>query len=147
MDNRDLHHVVVVEDNIITNNLLRDWLKLNFQVVCFLDAESASRLLSSTEERWVFLIDYNLPGDNGIKLKQKLVGRFPNSKFILTSGLFDETLTRQAMEAGFDVIIPKPFSMPQLSKKIQDLLDLPSQKPNLIRLIKESGHISAPPTT
>ena len=71
-------HIVIVEDNVETNNLLRDWLRLKYQVTCFLDAESTLRILPPSEDKFVFLIDYNMPGDNGIVLKNKLTSRFPN---------------------------------------------------------------------
>src|SRR5271154_3592089 len=95
-------HIVIVEDNVETNNLLRDWLRLRFAVTCFLDAESTLRILPPTHDRLVFLIDYNMPGDNGLVLKKKLVPRFPNAKYILISGLFDASLMEQGKAAGFD---------------------------------------------
>ena len=60
--------IVIVEDNVEANNLLRDWLKLKFTVICFLDAESTLRILPPSKDRIVFLIDFNMPGDNGIIL-------------------------------------------------------------------------------
>src|ERR1700679_4235603 len=88
-------HIVIVEDNVETNNLLRDWLRLRFTVTCFLDAESTLRILPPSSDRIVFLIDYNMPGDNGLVLKKKLAPRFPNAKYILISGLFDAKLMEQ----------------------------------------------------
>lgn len=131
--------VVIVEDNVATNNLLRDWLKLSFQVICFLDAESTLRLLSATSQPTVFIIDYNLPGENGIDLKIKMMPKFSNAKFILISGLFDEQLTHRAREAGFHALIPKPFTMPAISQKVRELLDLPSEKTNLVDLVKKQA--------
>lgn len=136
------HQVVIVEDNVATNNLLRDWLKLTFRVICFLDAESTLRLLAGSSDPTVFIIDYNLPGDNGILLKQKIAPKFPAGKYILISGLFDENLTRQAKENGFDALIPKPFTMPALSQRVRELLALPSDKTNLVDLVKKT-----PPTS
>ena len=132
--------VVIVEDNVATNNLLRDWLKLAFSVVCFLDAESTRRLLSPSETPMVFIVDYNLPGANGLELKAQIADKFPAAKWVLISGLFDEALTRAAHEAGYDLTLPKPFTMPQLSGKIRDLLGLPAEKTNLVDLVKREGN-------
>jgi DNA-binding NarL/FixJ family response regulator len=63
-----------------------------------------------------------MPGDNGIILKQKLVPLFPKAKFLLVSGLFDEKLTEEAKAAGFDAILPKPFAMPTITQKIEEVL-------------------------
>ena len=127
--------IVIVEDNVEANNLLRDWLKLKFKVTCFLDAESTLRIFPPSSERIVFLIDYNMPGDNGIVLKKKLVSLFPNAKYVLVSGLFDEKLTEQAKVAGFDALMPKPFSMPAITQKIEDLMGL-NQKESLVDMVK-----------
>ena len=127
--------IVIVEDNVEANNLLRDWLKLKFAVTCFLDAESTLRILSPSSERIVFLIDYNMPGDNGIVLKKKLVPRFPQAKYILISGLFDQKLTGEAKAAGFQGLLPKPFGMPAVTQKIEEVLGLP-QKESLVEMVK-----------
>lgn len=136
-------HIIVVEDNVEANNLLRDWLKLKFNVTCFLDAESTLRILPPSSERIVFLIDYNMPGDNGIVLKKKLGPRFPKAKYILISGLFDEKLTAEARTAGFDALVPKPFAMPTITQKIEELLGL-NQKQSLVDIVKsKTGRLPA----
>jgi DNA-binding NtrC family response regulator len=127
--------IVIVEDNVEANNLLRDWLKLRFTVTCFLDAESTLRILPPSGDRIVFLIDYNMPGDNGVILKKKLEPRFPNAKYVLISGLFDAKLTEEGKAAGFDALIPKPFGMPAITQKIEELLGL-KQKESLVEMVK-----------
>ena len=127
--------IVIVEDNVETNNLLRDWLKLKFTVSCFLDAESTLRILPASENQIVFLIDYNMPGDNGIVLKKKLMPNFPNAKYVLVSGLLDAKLTEEAKAAGFNALVPKPFGMPAITQKVEELLGL-KQKENLVDMVK-----------
>jgi len=127
--------IVIVEDNVEANNLLRDWLKLRFTVTCFLDAESTLRILPPSGDRIVFLIDYNMPGDNGIVLKKKLTPLFPNAKNVLISGLFAAKLTEAGKAAGFDALVPKPFGMPAITQKIEDLLGV-KQKESLVEMVK-----------
>ena len=135
--------IVIVEDNVETNNLLRDWLKLRFTVTCFLDAESTLRILPASNDVMVFLIDYNMPGDNGITLKKKLTPKFPNAKYILISGLFDGKLTEAGKAAGFDALVPKPFGMPAITQKIEDMLGLKT-KESLVEMVKrQTGKLSA----
>jgi DNA-binding NtrC family response regulator len=128
-------HIVIVEDNVEANNLLRDWLKLRFTVTCFLNAESTLRIFPPSREQIIFLIDYNMPGDNGITLKKKLEPRFPNAKYVLISGLFDAKLTEAGKAAGFDALLPKPFGMPAITQKIEDLLGV-KQKESLVEMVK-----------
>ncbi len=137
-------HVIVVEDNVDANNLLRDWLKLRFKVTCFLDAESTLRILPASQDRVIFLIDYNMPGDNGLVLKKKLEPKFPNAKYLLISGLFDAKLTEAGRAAGFDALLPKPFGMPAITQKIEDLLGV-KQKESLVEMVKrQTGILSGP---
>jgi DNA-binding NtrC family response regulator len=134
-------HIVIVEDNVEANNLLRDWLRLRFKVTCFLDAESTLRILPPSDEKIVFLIDYNMPGDNGITLKKKLVPLFPNAKYVLISGLFDAKLSDEGKSAGFDALLPKPFGMPAVTQKVEDLLGM-KQKESLVDMVKrQSGKL------
>jgi CheY-like chemotaxis protein len=130
--------IIIVEDNVETNNLLRDWLKLRFTVTCFLDAESTLRILPPTNDPMVFLIDYNMPGDNGITLKKKLTPKFPKAKYILISGLFDGKLTEEGKKAGFDALVPKPFSMPSITQKIEEMLGLKT-KESLVEMVKRQA--------
>jgi DNA-binding response OmpR family regulator len=140
----DALRIIIVEDNVEANNLLRDWLTPYYPVECFFDAESTLRLVRPGNERIVFLIDYNLPGDNGIILKQKLLARFPKAKYILVSGLFEEKLTAAARAAGFDALLPKPFGMPMVTQKIEAMLGLPP-KETLTEMVKrQTGLLPRP---
>jgi DNA-binding NtrC family response regulator len=133
-------HIVVVEDNVDANNLLRDWLRLHFRVTSFLDAETTLRLLPPGDEPTVFLIDYNMPGDNGLVLKKKIAPSFPNGRYILISGLLDEKLAAQAREAGFDDLLPKPFGMPVVTQKIDALLGI-SHRENLVDRLRQASQM------
>jgi DNA-binding NtrC family response regulator len=133
-------HIVVVEDNVDANNLLRDWLRLHFRVTSFLDAETTLRLLPPADEPTVFLIDYNMPGDNGLVLKKKIAPSFPNGRYILISGLLDEKLAAQAREAGFDDLLPKPFGMPVVTQKIDALLGI-SHRENLVDRLRQASQM------
>jgi len=138
----DLQHVVVVEDNVTTNNLLRDWLKLAYRVTCFLDAESLRKLLPPSEDPVVFVVDYNLPGEDGLSLKSYLDEQFPASKMILISGLFDRELTQKAEDAGIARTLSKPFTLPVLDDHIRKLFGLPSKKASLVEIAKEAQQVN-----
>ena len=133
-------HIVIVEDNVEANTLLCDWLKLRFKVTSFLDAESTLRRLTPSDDTLVFLIDYNLPGDNGLALKKKLMPSFPNAKYVLISGLMDEKLTAQARAAGFHDLVPKPFGMPIITQKIDALMGI-TQRENIVDLLRQASEM------
>ncbi len=70
----------------------------------------------------------------------RLVPLFPKAKFVLVSGLFDEKLSEAARAAGFDALMPKPFAMPTITQKIEDLLGL-KQKENLVDMVKRTSQL------
>jgi DNA-binding NtrC family response regulator len=133
-------HIVVVEDNVEANNLLTDWLKLRFKVTSYLDAESTLRLLAPSTRPALFLIDYSMPGDNGLTLKKKLMPSFPEAKYVLISGLLDEKLSTQARAAGFHDQLPKPFGMPAVTEKIDALLGV-KRRENVVDLIRQASQM------
>jgi len=114
--------VIIVEDNAASNQLFQEWLNSRFRVAGYIDAESAQRLVSPSTEKIVFLVDYNLPGENGIAFKKNVETDFPQAKFILASGLLDAKLSSKAKEAGFHDLLPKPFNKEMLIQRIDDLL-------------------------
>ena len=84
-------HVVIVEDNVEANNLMRDWLRLRFTVTSFLDAESALRSLPASGDKIVFLIDYNMPGDNGPRPEEEADAPFSEGRNTFSSAEFSTT--------------------------------------------------------
>jgi CheY-like chemotaxis protein len=120
--------IVVVEDNENTNQLLRDWLRLTYRVTPFLDAETTLSQIDLDQVPDAFVIDYKLPAMDGLALKKQLGSQFPAAKYVMISGIFDDELQKQAMESGFHALLPKPFNLPALSKKLQQLLGYPPAK-------------------
>jgi DNA-binding response OmpR family regulator len=65
---------------------------------------------------------------------------FPNAKYVLISGLLDDKLTKQALAAGFDDLLPKPFGMPIITQKIDALLGI-SRRENVVDLLRHAGQM------
>jgi DNA-binding NtrC family response regulator len=117
--------IVVVEDNESTNQILTDWLRLTYRVRSFFDAESMHPSAFTDDVPSAFVLDYKLPGKSGLVLQQELQSPFPDAKFILISGVFDEELTQLAQGSGFHALLAKPFNPAALSKKLQNLIGYP----------------------
>jgi CheY-like chemotaxis protein len=63
----------------------------------------------------VVLIDYRMPGMNGLELGKKVHEVLPMSKIIITTA--DDSVRNEAMSYGFH-FLQKPFSMLQLSRAL-----------------------------
>lgn len=70
----------------------------------------------------VFIIDFRLPGKNGVELFQHLRGKFPSSKYILITGEMSYDLAEDTRQIGFDALILKPFDFTILDDNIASLL-------------------------
>ncbi len=71
------------------------------------------------------------------------MSRFPRAKYILISGLFDAKLTEEAQAAGFHALLAKPFGMPALTEKIEELLGV-NRKESLVSLVRrQTGRLPA----
>ena len=55
------------------------------------------------------IVDYSLPGENGIEALQSLRRRGWDGKAVLVSAYMTPELRRTAIDAGFDVALAKPF--------------------------------------
>jgi CheY-like chemotaxis protein len=72
------------------------------------------------------LLDINMPGENGSDTCRRLKGIKPDVKVIHTSGM-GMCQAGQLMECGCKGFMSKPFGIEELSKKLQESLELQSE--------------------
>ena len=70
----------------------------------------------------VFIIDYKLPGKDGITLFKELRERFPVAKYILITGEMSLDMVEKTRELGLDALMLKPFDFMILEDNISGLL-------------------------
>jgi DNA-binding NtrC family response regulator len=114
--------IVIVDDDAGINSALREWFKQYNQVETFLTAEQALEALTVSHSPDVMLLDYILPGMNGLELFTQLKARFPDAKFILITGYLTPEMAEQGVTEGFDALVVKPFDLAILEKNIVDLV-------------------------
>lgn len=119
---RHVVRILVVEDEILLARAVRrGLLKQGFDVVLAHDGNDGYRLAREAEADLIVL-DLMLPGWSGMELLRKLrADGIWTSVLILTAkdGLFDET---EALDAGADDYLRKPFSYPVLVARCRALL-------------------------
>jgi two-component system response regulator GlrR len=114
-------HIVLVDDDPGIISALGEWFKQLNQVQTFTSAEDTLAQISESAHPDVFLLDFVLPGKNGLELYHELKEKFPGSKFILITGYLTPELAEEGVLAGFDALVVKPFDLTILEKNIVDL--------------------------
>lgn len=116
--------VIVVDDDPSTTILIRMLLEMEgYEVVTSFDRRSA--IDAASAETATFIIDFNLGyGGSGVDLirtiRQGRTGAPSTVPAILVSG--DQRVEEEAIAAGADVFLLKPYSPTQLTETIHRLI-------------------------
>ncbi|MCP4050034.1 MAG: response regulator [bacterium] len=78
--------ILIVDDDTALLTLFQMVLGAEYEVITAASGTTAMRKASENLE--LALIDYNMPGINGINLAEKLHFRFPNLKIMIMSGVW-----------------------------------------------------------
>jgi CheY-like chemotaxis protein len=114
--------ILIVEDENITREALRDWLTDGGYHVE--TAEEGEKALEAITERdfGIVILDLKLPGKDGIEVLKEAREKRPQLKgVIITAYPSVETAVKATKEGALDYL-PKPFDLNQLEKLIRDTL-------------------------
>lgn len=113
--------VLIVEDDVQVRKLIATFLSRDgFHVVeC---ADVASGLTQLGAEFDVVVSDIQLPGTNGHRLVAAVKQRWPMTQVIVATALQDSKVATDALNAGADRYLFKPFGMPELRAALSDVL-------------------------
>ena len=64
-----------------------------------------------------------MPGMNGRELAERILKSHPNMKIIFTSGYAEDLIIHQGVVQGNLYFIGKPYSMPDLARKIRMVME------------------------
>jgi two-component system response regulator GlrR len=116
--------IVVVEDDPYIGGALDAFLGEKNLVQTFESAEDALAATSHFRGVGVFIIDYRLPGKDGIELFNELRVQFPIAKFILITGEMSYDMVEKTRQLGLDALMLKPFDARILEDNISGLLSI-----------------------
>ena len=121
--NMKSERVIIVDDEAIIRNGLREWLSREYETICFDNGESFLdafyELETNLEKPTCILLDFQMPGLNGVEIQGRI--RELNSRFpiIFISGNAQNTDIINAWRGGAVDFILKPFSASQISEVIE----------------------------
>ena len=86
-------------------------------------AEALELLMSDGEGFDLVLLDYRLPGTDGLRCAAQVMERHPGLGVGLMSGADDPTLGRRAQDAGLVAYLPKTLEVPALLAQLRQLAE------------------------
>lgn len=102
--------VLLADDHALFRDGIRGILRPLAKTIAFVEAETLSSVTSITEETRDFsllLIDYLLPGVQGLECLRDLVRRLPGTPIMIVSGVEDPGLMAAIIETGVAGFFPK----------------------------------------
>lgn len=113
---------LVVEDEVAIAQLLKiHLLQLGFEVETCFDAESAFVKLQNDTFNFC-LLDWMLPGMQGIDFLNKIRPKYHNLKIIMLTAKSDPESIVRGLESGADDYLAKPFDAKVLVARINNLM-------------------------
>ncbi len=115
--------LIVIEDEKDILDSIKEWMgKSHFEVIGFTSGEEFL-LDKRSPEKCVYLIDWNLPGVNGLEITRSIRKKDKISPiFILSANHRDDQIV-EGLKSGADDYITKPFRYEELKIKITNALN------------------------
>ncbi len=118
--------VMVVDDSSVMRQIIKNNLKqLGFEQSNLLDAEDGEQALKIINEDEVDLVisDWNMPKMTGIDFLREVRadGALKELPFLMVTSEADKEKIMEAVQAGVNQYIVKPFNATQLEEKIKEI--------------------------
>jgi CheY-like chemotaxis protein len=124
--------LLVIDDEKQIRELLSQYFdRLGFSVRAVSSGEEALEKMESFIPNLV-LLDYMMPGTNGLEIFPRLKKLFPFAKVVILTGRGSEEIAVRALKMGVDDYITKPFELAKIRNLVQYYLA--RQREELIRL-------------
>jgi len=119
---KEMKPVLIVEDEDIMRESLRDWLKdAGYEVETAEEGEEALEKIGK-QEFSVAVLDLKLPGKNGLQVLKEATEQDPKIKGVIITAYPSVETAVTAMKMGAVDYITKPFTPDALEKAIQEVL-------------------------
>jgi len=117
--------ILVVDDHSLITDALRVLLldvDPEAQVFTAADADGAEKLLDAHPDAELLLLDLTLPGASGTSLLETIVGRSPELKILVISGVQDQRSVMRVLQLGASGFVPKSMASDTLVSAIKFVL-------------------------
>ena len=131
------YKILIIDDEKIILDLTSIILKnRGYTVLTASDAPTGFNIIESQKPELV-LLDYMMPGIDGLTALKEIRGRFPESYVIMFTGKGSEEIAVELMKAGASDYILKPFNNQDLADRIANILKIRDVELRNTELLKE----------
>jgi signal transduction histidine kinase len=113
--------VLVADDESDMRRYIVSLLSESYRVVQAATGANVADLVAEHEPR-IVLLDWMMPGKDGLTICRELRDRYLDMKIVLLTARIDEDSKLDALEAGADDFLTKPFSSVELRTRVANLL-------------------------
>ncbi len=115
--------ILLVDDDPLIRSLGRELLEhLGYRVATAGDGGEAVRLFQELNGVDMVILDYHLPGQDGLEVMGALRGLDGAARVLLASGSFSPGEVVRFQAAGASGLIHKPYRTAELQSRIQEVL-------------------------
>jgi CheY-like chemotaxis protein len=121
--------ILVVEDDPAVRRLtLRMLAELQCRAIEAADPQAALRILEGGEPVDLLLSDVVMPDLDGPRLAQLARELRPGLRVLFTTGYARQSIPSEGMGEAGPALLPKPFTLEQLSARLREVLDEPASR-------------------
>jgi CheY-like chemotaxis protein len=146
---KEMKSVLIVEDETIMRESLRDWLEdEGYEVETAEEGEEALQRIGK-EKFGIAVLDLRLPGKDGLEVLREAKAQDPKLKGIIITAYPSVETAVEAMKIGAVDYIVKPFTPDALEKSIQAVLgpvqaEIKPEKPKVEAAVAEAVAVEEP---
>lgn len=115
--------ILVVDDDRAVRHVVASFLRdEGFEVDTAADGEEALRLVSDEEPFQVAVLDYQMPGMNGVELFEELRQRQPDIQGVFLTAYTTIDVVFPAVGVGVERVLSKPVDRKELVPVVKEVL-------------------------